>query len=249
MKKAIWNSSWNEIKFNELGVKLNFFKRPSASFYSKFYDELYKRFNSFDDLPLDYQTTKINTAKEIKKFLSHTDEVLSYGCGLGFIEKELANNAEFNNLYAYDFSKTPPKWLENVGKVQYISEISQSKKYDLIYCAQVFYSMDDKEIEKLISSFKSLLKKSGKVLTIDTSIRNYENCNNKNTGFFVMSKLKNIIRPLYLFLLRSNENQFWGWSRDNNEIVKIFKKNDYRLIKSYGCNNQAFQIFIPNDFH
>lgn len=247
MKKAIWNSSWNGIQFNELDVKLNFFKRASSNFYSKFYNELYKRFNSYDDLPLDYQNQKINTAIEIKKCLNHKDEVLSYGCGIGFIEKELAINAAYKNLEAFDFNKTPPKWLNNVNRVQYISNINQSKKYDWIYCAQVFYSMDDREIEILISSLKKLLSKSGRVLTIDTSIRYYENGNDRSNSFTFKTKLKKILRPFYLLLLRRKDHQFWGWSRDNKEIVKMFEKNGYKLMKSYGSSNQSFQIFMSND--
>ena len=246
MKKAIWNSSWLGIHFIELGIKLSFFKRASSIFYSKFYNELYKRYNNLDELPADYKNVKINTAKEISKLINKHDEILAYGCGIGFIEIELANNVEYKNLEAFDFNKKTPKWLIKNNKIQYVHRINKDKKYDLIYFTQVFYSMSDKEIELLISSFKSILSVTGKILTIDTSMKYYENGANYARSFVLKSKLKSIVYPLYLLIVKRKKNQFWGWSRDNKEIIDIFEKSGYKLIKSYSSSNQAFQLFVPN---
>jgi hypothetical protein len=244
MKKSIWASSWNGIKFDELGIKLNFFKKASSDFYLKFYEEIFRRFNSYDDLPNNYQKIKIETAEEITNLINKNDNILAYGCGLGLIEKELSFSTKYKSFDAFDFSKNSSKWLKKAYKVKYISKIDNNKKYDFIYFAQLFYSMNDNEIALLISSLHKNLSINGRILTIDTSLNYQENGEIFNEK--LLGRFKRIIKPLYLFLLKKNKNQFWGWLRDNKELQNIFEKNGFILMESYASKNQSFQLFKLN---
>ena len=89
MKKPFWQSEWQNIEFNSLDVPLKLFSRPSSKFYAAFYSELFRKYRSYDELPLEWRKVKRNTAKVISGIISNTTSVLSVGCGLGFIEKEL----------------------------------------------------------------------------------------------------------------------------------------------------------------
>ena len=122
--------------------------------------------------------------------------------------------------------------------VPFDSKIDNNKKYDFIYFAQLFYSMNDNEIALLISSLHKNLSINGRILTIDTSLNYQENGEIFNEK--LLGRFKRIIKPLYLFLLKKNKNQFWGWLRDNKELQNIFYETTtyfspttFKLIRQY----------------
>ena len=85
-------------------------------------------------------------------------------------------------------------------------------------------------------------------MTVDTSINPIEN------GIEVSSKiksiklqLKNIVRTFYLFLMRRKILQFWGWERDNNELIRIFERNGFRIVRIFSSVEQSFLIFEVNE--
>ena len=92
--KRTWAHEWQNIKFTELDVRLDFIKRASSNLYSAFYAELFRRYESFDALPSEWRASKSRTAAEIAKIIRGRNSVLSFGCGLGFIEKEIVQSLE-----------------------------------------------------------------------------------------------------------------------------------------------------------
>jgi hypothetical protein len=89
---------------------------------------------------------------------------------------------------------------------------------------------------------KEKLATNGRLLTVDTSLNLLENGDTHNLGTLKLS-LKNAIKPFYLFLLKNRKVQFWGWQRNNLDLVRLFEKNGFILIKSYPSKNQSFQLF------
>jgi hypothetical protein len=238
--KRLWNAEWQNIKFNELDVNLSFFKRASPEFYSIFYDKLFNLYGSFDDLPSDWKEEKINTTKQISLLVGHEDLILSYGCGLGFIEKELAYTYNIKNIDAFDFAKTASKWIKGFDKVKCINNLEDKKKYDFIYSCQLLYALSNKELNDFILLIKENINVNGKFLTINTSSSTIEN---GARPISVSNKIKNFIRPIFWFLLRRDIYQFWGWERNNSELLKIFKKNGFHLSKSFSAEKQSFLLF------
>jgi len=55
------------------------------------------------------------------------------------------------------------------------------------------------------------------------------------------------VRPFYLFLMRRKILQFWGWQRDNNELIRIFERNGFRVVRDFSSVRQSFLIFEVNE--
>ena len=123
-----WQQEWQGIYFSKLDIKLNFFKGASSDFYSKFYSELFCRYNSYEDLPSFWCQQKSSTANEIAKIIGEEISVLSFGCGLGFVEKEIVSQLSKLSIDAFDFSETANKWLRDVDRVNTMQSLKKTKK-------------------------------------------------------------------------------------------------------------------------
>ena len=244
MKKMIWSFSWQEIKFTELGVKLNFFRRASSKFYSKFYNELFRRYETYDSLPSVWRQIKSNTANEISKLIESETSVLSVGCGTGYVEKEIVGKLPKLSIDAFDFADTANKWIQDVERVNSIQSLEENKKYNFIYCTQLLYALNDKEIFEFSSMIKERLSNGGIFLTVDTSLNPLENeVKKSNVDKSIKYKVKNLILPLYVFFLRRKSAQFWGWERDNEELIRIFRMNGFEAVKVFSSVGQSFLMF------
>jgi len=242
--KKLWQEEWLGINFSQLPVKLSFFKKPSLVFYSTFYHTLFSKYNSYADLPSIWCQQKSNTANEIAKIISEESLVLSCGCGIGFIEKELTSQLSNLSIDAFDFSESD-KWLRDVDRVNTMQSIEKNKKYNFIYSTQLFFALSNDEIFEFSSIVKERLSRGGLFLTVDSSLNTIENgievsIESKSIKF----QLKNIVFPFwYWFLMRRKISQFWGWERDNNELSRIFKSNGFRLVRNFSSCEQSFLIF------
>ncbi len=242
----MWEFEWQNIKFCDLSIKLNFFRRASAEFYSAFYEELFSRYKGYDDLPKIWQENKFETAREISKLLNDQMKIMSIGCGLGYIERSLVNLNSEINIDAYDFSLIATKWLEKIQRVEVIHELIEEKKYDFIFCTQLLYALSDKEIKDLAILLKSLLEDGSIFMTVDASANNTENGYSVNKESLV-EHIKNILRHYYyLLFVKRHKAQFWGWQRDNQEIIKIFTDNGFFVQRKYSAVGQSFLIFTNN---
>tara|TARA_B110000003_G_scaffold235753_1_gene240091 strand:+ start:98 stop:847 length:750 start_codon:yes stop_codon:yes gene_type:complete len=244
MKRKFWQKEWQGINFSELDIKLNFFKAASSDFYSKFYNELFCRYNSYEDLPSLWRQEKSSTANAIAKIISEQSLVLSIGCGLGFVEKEIVSQLSKLSIDAFDFSETANKWLLDVDRVNTLQSLEKNKKYNFIYCTQLLYALSNDEIFEFSTIVKERLSRGGKFMTVDTSINPIENgieaySDNKS----IKLQLMNIVSLFYLFLMRRKIVQFWGWQRNNNELIRIFLMNGFTLVKDFPCVEQSFLIF------
>ena len=77
---------WQNIYFSEIGVDLDANKLLTRDFYNKFYKELFNRYENYEALPESWLEIKKDTAINILNEMSGNEEVLSYGCGIGYVE-------------------------------------------------------------------------------------------------------------------------------------------------------------------
>ena len=219
MKRMFWQREWLGIYFSDLDITLNFFKGVSSDFYSKFYSELFCRYNSYEDLPSFWCQEKKRTANEIAKIISEESLVLSCGCGLGFVEKEIVSQLNKLSIDAYDFSETSSKWLRDVDRVNIMQSLEKNKKYNFIYSTQLFYALSNDEIFEFSTMLKEKLFRGGKFLTVDQSVNPIEN------GIEVSSEIKSI-----KFHLKNIVHTFISTGMttygDIQSAVEIFRKAD-----------------------
>lgn len=256
MKKLFWQSEWQNIKFQTINTSKSVFNFPSSAFYSAFYFELFNKYQNYDDLPTKWKNDKKGIANEMIKLLKFNNSVLSIGCGLGFIEREIVNILPNIKIDAYDFATNANKWLVSLKNINSLNSLERNTKYKFIYCTGLLYAMTDKEIVELGEFIKKHLHKDGIFLTVDTSLDLNENYEEQISNSLTQSKninilnvfnliqfIKDLFRPYFYYFFKRNIYQLWGWKRDNDEIKSIFKKSGLLTHKVFSAAGQSFIMF------
>ena len=246
IKEFFTQKEWLGINFEELPIELYSDKLPSAEFYSLFYRELDKKYIDLSHFPVEWLNFKLNTAHALSHFILRDGNILSYGCGLGIIEKYLIENYGVNKIEGFDFALSSQVGYKNENFQRVFSEEGISSKiYEVIYLSQVIYSIDDSEAISLLSFLFKRLKHNGKLIIINTSILSYENGSDLSQRFIkklLGNKLTNICK---LFLFRNNKksgSQGWGFMSDNELIELIAKKAGFTEMIFSSSAQQSFLI-------
>ena len=246
MKIKFYENSWHNIKFSDLDLDLSLFEMSNKNFYNGLYKKFFLKYKSFKELNKKYLRTKENVAIKISKIIGKNSICLSIGCGIGTVENSL-NKKISNKIDVIDFGE-PYKFIRSNKRLKILKNLKSKKKYDLIYACQLFYSLEDEQILNLSNTIKKKLKKNGTFLTIDTSIENIYKTFNK-LSFFKNNylKFKRMIYPYYFSLFKKNIFQFYGYQRTNDEIIKIFDKNGFKISEVNTYYNQTYLLFKLNN--
>lgn len=98
-------------------------------------------------------------------------EILDFGCGIGALSGFLAKDFPSFQIYGYDISqKCLSVGKENnagVKNVQFVNNLPQGKKYDLIIVANVFHHIKPQERVDTLCFLKELLKTKGKIVIFE----------------------------------------------------------------------------------
>lgn len=218
-----YQKEWFGIKFSDLNVKLSLVSIPTKIFYDSFYNFFISKYSSFDALPIDYLNEKAQISKYIIKYYSDK-KILSYGSGLGVVEKVCLENKV--NISAYDSSKETNDFIPGLN---YINDLQTSLKYDIIYFSYVLYSMKSNEISKLLQQIKNKLKKDGELIIIFSERESIT--------------VRSILRILYIFLFKRLNYQFWGFERNRFFYIELFQKHNFNKIRFDKIHNHSILCF------
>ncbi len=242
-----WQSEWLDISFKDLNVKVSSQKIASSNFYSAFYSILFEKYKNYNELPLDWKKNKELTAEQISKEIPTNAEVLSYGCGTGYIENLKTISRKDIKLRAFDFSETVSKWINSNSKtVEIINQLESLQKFDVIYVCQVLYALASQDCKIILTELNKCLKEKGKIVIINSSYILAENGYQVAKSTFLKNllvKIKNILRPSFMILknlMYKNKFQFWGWERDNAKINSFLQEANFNTIKTYSHAKQSF---------
>ncbi len=243
IEKVFSQVEWLNIYFDELDVKLSSENLPTNNFYNQFYKKLLDKYNNIESLPKIWLQNKRNTAENILKEINNNQKILSYGCGIGYIEKTLIELNPTLDLFALDFADNASNWIKtNFSKITFQNKLQISQKFDLIYLCQLLYALSYSDCIELIKQLSNHLKPNGKILLINSSIIPYEN-GEKEAKHTLKSYIKNIIRPFYKKYfqpLKKHKEQFWGWQRDNKSYFEMAIHANLNISKSYFAAKQSF---------
>ncbi len=238
-EKPFFQNEWQNISFYDMDIELTN-DLPTSKFYNTFYKLLFKKYSKFEELPKDWLLQKQKSTENIEKFLMKEKSILSYGCGLGYVE-HLLNKKKYK-INVFDFSSISTKWLINRNKnINILNEISD--KYDLIYLQQVLYAMSYSDCVKIIKKLKNNLNKNGKIIIINTSLNPLENGINFNN---FIKFIKFLFRPIYNLFKNTNieKGQFWGWMRNNKSYISIVNDSKMKVSKIFIPTNGSSESYI-----
>lgn len=250
IEQRFYQSSWHEINFTDLGVPLSTEKPASSTFYSAFYQQFFLRYEKFSDLSVIWCRNKSETAGNLSCIIPQHAEVLSYGCGIGFMEKELSQQRPDIQLSAFDFSEIANSWLKvEAPSIRLVTNLENTDFFDVIYLCQVLYSMDYKSCVNLLRQIGRLLNPGGIIILINTSASPAENSklplrDNDNVQK-ITNMIKTLVRPPYALLnhlLSKRKLQFWGWRRNNARYLKICSDAGFKIENVYSSTDQSFII-------
>ena len=213
--RRFYQESWQGIPFSTFS-HLSFFHLAEPKFYGTFYEELFRRYKDWEDLPAQWRENKKQDAAWLARILEERRRaedwppdrplrVLSIGSGVGYMEHALLEQVPGLELHVNEPSTVGMRWLRNIIPADRIyiglppACLPPDIQYDMIYLSAV----------DCLSA--SLLEEDSFVGSL-------------------VNLLKNIIR-CGLHFLGVRRQQFWGWRRTRAEYKALFREAGFANIR------------------
>lgn len=242
-----WQKDWFGIEFASFS-DINANVLPTNDFYKSFYKQFYKKFSSYNDLPYDWKKEKLKIVSFLLDIVKDKTNILSIGCGNGFIETELAKQSLIisggrgGQIVAIDPSVNSSNWIVNDSNISFINgyfpsdikNIFSCSKFDFAYISYIDYVLNNEDYINIIQSIKNY--PINDFIFIGLCIY--------KPNFILLSKyfIKRLLSKFGFY-----KAQLWGYQRTINEHLAIFKKAGFSNI-SYGCiDGDIFWIRSKND--
>jgi hypothetical protein len=246
IEKFFTQSEWFGINFLETKVDLDPNKIASSNFYSQFYRLLEERYSSISQLPTDWLEGKRDTAKALSRLLKKESRILSYGYGLGVVEKYLIEDFNLKPIFGFDFAK--PNKL-NFTSLDFIcftqTEDFEHCSFDCIYLCQVLYALDKNEVIELLKTLHNFLKVDGVLILIHFSTSDLENGISKlqKQGNRIIAKIKRELKGNSKSKIENlNSKQGWGYQRNNEFYEFLATEAGFDTITFLHSAQQSFVI-------
>lgn len=235
--KKFYQKEWHKIPFYTF-TEPREDKLAGADFYKKFYKEFFNKYKSIEELDSNWLKLKKDISVLIMKNTNPKNKVLSVGCGLGVIEKEMQKN-DYHNIFLTEVSDLSLKWVSDSfkGKI-FIGEfpgcIPDNMVFDTILLVGIEYFFNNKEFQNFLTDVKKLLNENGKCIFISCSFYG------ENLLSFIKSFINN--QRNYLSELVSKpagfkKKQFWGYMRTPKELKKIFYNAGMKIMTDGICKS------------
>ncbi len=247
--RRFYQESWQGIPFTAF-THISFFKLAEPKFYASFYEELFRRYKNWDDLPHSWRENKSKDAVWLaarcrQASASMPDEqlrVLSIGSGVGYMEKMLLDSMPELELHVNEPSTVGMRWMRRLLPAERIyigipplclpSDIS----YNLIYLSAVDYGIPAPELRRLLEALRAQLAPGGELVCISASLLEEDSV----IGSFV-NAIKIIIRG-FLHYGGVRKQQFWGWRRTREEYRRLFREAGFDAIED-GILDDGFESY------
>lgn len=148
-------------------------------------------------------------------------EILDFGCGIGTLSRLLAKSFLNSQVYGYDISEeclsVSKKNNTNLKNVQFVNDLSQAGKYDLIIAANVFHHIGPLERSNTLSFLKKLLNPKGRIIIFE----------------------HNPFNPLTRSIVRSCPFDRDATLIQRHEFYKLAKTSNFKVI------NNFYILFFP----
>ena len=243
MKISIFQRSWFNIAFHELGIKLSRRKIATSSFYKKFYASFSQKYKNYDDCPGEYLRSKEALANYLACRSVDCKSICSIGCGIGYIEYKLSKVIDAK-IIGVDNIGIARLLAPETKNLEFLTSLDHNCTFDMVYSVQLLYAMTDTELHQFFNLVRRLLKPDGLYICVETSSRPSENACTKVPILadckYVFSSIFRISRA---YLNMKQEYQFWGWQRSNKKIKLIAEESGLKLVQTSCFQNQSILTF------
>ena len=235
--RRLYQGGWFGIMFSDISVNISEDDIADLEFYSKFYEEFYRRFNSYDDLHEYWKIGKDEVAKHISLLVKNKKNILSIGCGTGYIEKKIDGLTNDKSILAIEPGAKVVQWIDksNIKVIQgffpdALEKSSGSYCFDFVYASSIDYVFDNQGYSKFL---KSLIDFGIEEILLTEIVIPREDS---------ITIIKDFIKAILSKLKLRGRGQFWGYLR-NIEEHKIFLKNaGFKVLDIGKYNNGNYWI-------
>lgn len=222
--QKIYQRDWFGIPFTALGPT-SARRLADVGFYERFYDELHRRHAGYDALPEEWRSTKVRVAQTLHELTGSELRLVSIGCGLGYVERELARmrGASAPVIVAVEPSRQAARWLAATGEVEVVTghfpAAVAGREFDVVIACNIDYCFDP----GAYSSFLRSLWGSGFSRFIFADM-----IPPSTTG--IGSRLKAGVKQALLAAGLYDPGQFWGYLRTPAEHGAALEAAGFELV-------------------
>lgn len=180
--RRFYQESWQGIPFTSFS-HISFFHLAEPKFYAVFYEELFRRYKDWDDLPAQWRENKRKDArwlvgqlraKLVQEPSGRTEpvRVLSIGSGVGYMENVLLDEMPDLELHVNEPSTVSMRWLRQRVPNERIyiglppACLPADVRYDMIYLSTVDYGIPTREFAHLLSELRAQLLPGGEIILL-----------------------------------------------------------------------------------
>jgi hypothetical protein len=197
---------------------------------------------NYSDFPSDWRDQKRSDAEIISRFISKDANLLSFGCGIGYLESCLMESIG-QTFHVTDFSPYILNYRPDLkSKFIAIDDLSNTR-FSQILLNQVTYSLNECDLRELLNQLHNCLEIRGTLIIGFTepssSFRAWTS--HILTRFFP----KNF--SAYLESIRNNlskrsqvtKSQGWGYHRSNSEMIDISVEMGFEVMNFSRSSSQS----------
>jgi SAM-dependent methyltransferase len=233
--KKLYQRGWFDIEFDQLDVSISEKNIAGVDFYTAFYREFYKRFGGYDDLPSHWIKLKDEIIDHLSGLLQDGQQILSIGCGTGYVEYKLSQLRSLN-IVAID-PGVGSVWIDK-DKINFFKglfpEIIENKyqcdDFDLIFASGIDYVFNDEQYLRFLKSIVDF--GAEEFFLTEIFIPN----NDK------LDSIKSTIKNVLSFFGMYSKGQFWGYLRNIKEHKALLTKAGFNSFTVGKYNHGGYWI-------
>jgi hypothetical protein len=233
----IYQSEWQGIQFVDFTTTSSS-KLAESTFYDAFYQEFFRRYQDWGDLPEGWLKAKGVCAEFIASRVNHGGPTLSVGSGLGAVEHHLLRLAPSIELFIQEVSPGAWGWIarEIPKNRQLVGHLPSCLPTDVsfltIYLSTVDYVLDDHELIELLASCRMALKRGApaECLLISESFQDAA-CSPSDWIRQRLSPMKRGLAAVADTIQLRKRGQFWGWVRTRAEYRALMSRAGFEHIQ------------------
>lgn len=234
--RRIYQTEWQSIPFASFAT-VSSKELAGPEFYEAFYVELFKRYQSWDQLPSHWREKKRIWADFIATRTRSRSRVLSVGCGLGIVERYLSAQDPGVDLTIHEVAPSSWRWVEHeFGTDRKLTGtipecVPKNVRFDLVYLGTVDYALDDHSLVGLLAALRAYIAQpNGECLLISASFERTPETPSE-IARARLGDLKELVKDVLGKLGLRPRGQFWGWTRTQGEYQSLMRRAGYRDIR------------------
>jgi hypothetical protein len=227
--RRFYQENWLGTDFSSF-ARLAFFRLAAPAFYERFYEEIFRVHDSLDSLPENWRASKalhaVWLAGQAKETGRAPLRVLSFGCGLGWMEREFLRVLPDCELHVSEPGGACMRWIrafippQRIHAGSGVNALPPELRFDLIYLSAADYFLRRDELTALLRDLRGRLdsgRGGGRLVLLSASLQEDDGPVSALVHWCRVSAYA------LLHLAGIRRRQFWGWLRTRGEYGECMR--------------------------